>query len=330
MFVNERIVKNKKYKYLEHSFRTGKKIRKVSFYLPKSKEKSLKEFLALNRKVIEKTAKERSEFIKRKYLHSKFFDYGTQIFTIEKSRIIYNIFYRKLSDEEKNRVMDDFLRRFLVNSMAMEGGTISYDVAKAIDKEKKFSSKGINELDIPLYRQLRKAFEHLGKMHLRSPSQIKKLHKEIYAGVYPFAGEFRDKQVTFGDLNNLAITSEPKNIKRGYALALKKYYDEKDKVFDFERTIMFHKDYQAVHGFEDGNSRLGRLIMMSQLMHQGYPPLLVKGAQSRAYRKSLVKAINENNNTSLLKFFYENYTRTFNKFWMPILEESMKKNFAKM
>jgi len=31
----------------------------------------------------------------------------------------------------------------------MEGGTISYDIAKAIDENRRFDRKEINELDIP-------------------------------------------------------------------------------------------------------------------------------------------------------------------------------------
>lgn len=325
MFRQKKTIKGREYTYLEHSFRTGKSIRKVSLYMP-TNIGSINEFIALNKKVIDNVAQERTSYLSKKVKHAKFFGYGNQILFIEHAKVIYNVFFNKLPPVEQERIKDDFLRSFLVNSMAMEGGTISYDIAKAIDQNKRFDMRGISELDIPLYKQLRQAFFDLEKLRLRYPSQIRDLHKIIYQGIYPFAGEFRKKNVTFGNLDKLAITAEPDRIQEGYQKAIKEYTATKNRVYDFERIITFHQHIQGVHGFEDGNSRLGRLIMAEQFMSQGYPPPLIKGTQSRAYRMALVKAINEKDNTALLKLFYTAYKRTFSKFWLPRLEEAFKKS----
>ncbi len=330
MFRHRRTIHGREYEYLEHSFRIGPKVRKVSFYLPRRQTFSVNEFLALNKKAVERVAKERVAYLSQNVTCAKFFTYGNQLQFIEHARVLYSIFYNKLPKAERERIKDEFLRSFLVNSMAMEGGTISYDIAKAIDENKRFNPKGINELDIPLYKQLRQAYRDLEKMRLRYPRQLQTLHKTIYQGIYPFAGEFRTNDVTFGDLDKLAITARPGHIRTGYQRALKAYAATNGKRFDFERVITFHQAYQGVHGFEDGNSRLGRLIMAEQFMRQGYPPPLIKGTQSRAYRTALVTAINDKNTTPLLKLCYAAYKRTVNKFWLPLLETSIKQNFTKM
>ena len=324
MFRQIKKINNKEYNYLEHSFRIGKKIRKISFYISKEEKQNLKQFILKNLKSIGKISDLITDYIKRHKSFSDFFRYGEQINKIEFKKIEFQVLFKLIPEKSKKEIIEEFLRTFLVNSMAMEGGTISYDVAKAIEQKKKIRLEGIRELDIPLYFQLKDAYFNLNKIKLRYPKQIRDLHFQVYKGIYPFAGKFRKEEVTFGNVEEMAITSKPKTIIRDYKEALRKYYSTRAKVYDFERVIEFHKDYQAVHGFEDGNSRLGRLIMVNQLMKLGYPPMIIRDSQSRGYRQSLVRAINKKDNTSLLKFFYNAYNKSFDKFWLPILQENIK------
>jgi fido (protein-threonine AMPylation protein) len=321
MFTRKKTIDNKEYAYIEHSFRIGDSIKKASFYVPKD----TKSFDTINKDAIKQIVVPRIAHIK-KQKYEQFFRYGEQIKSIEEKKIFFQIYTKILPKSTQREIVNEFLRTFLVNSMAMEGGTISYDIAKAIDEKKKIRVKGINELDIPLYTQLKEAHKKLQKERIRYPKQIKELHGTIYKNIYPFAGEFRKKKVTFGNISDLAKTDDPKNITKGYKKAIEKYYKTKGKVYDFERIIRFHRDFQSVHGFEDGNSRLGRLIMMYQFSTLGYPPLLVRGTQSKAYRLSLIRAINNHDLTSLLKFFNTAYNRTWKKFWLPVLEENVKKS----
>ncbi len=324
MFRQIKKINNKEYNYLEHSFRIGKKIRKVSFYISKEEKQNLRQFILKNTKPIDKISGLITDYIKRYKNFSDFFKYGEQIKKVESKKAKFQILFKLIPKGSKKEIIEEFLRAFLVNSMAMEGGTISYDVAKAIEQKKKIRMEGIRKLDIPLYIQLKEAYFNLDKIKLRYPKQIRDLHFQVYKGVYPFAGNFRKEEVTFGNAEEMVVTSKPENITKDYARALRRYYSTKTKVYDFERVIEFHKDYQAVHGFEDGNSRLGRLIIANQLMRLGYPPMIIRGSQSRGYRQSLVRAINKGDNTSLLKFFYNAYNRTFDRFWLPILQENVK------
>lgn len=319
MFPRQRMIKGKQYLYQEHSFRIGDAVKKVSFYIPRH----IHDFNVLNKRSLRNIVELRVNYIQETQQYSRFFRYGNQLQVIEENKIAFQVLFNLLPPAEKAAVLNEFLRIFLVNSMAMEGGTISYDIAKAIDERKKVRLENINRLDLPLYKQLKQAYSALTRLQLRYPKQLRDLHKIIYTGIYPFAGKFRTKKVTFGDLHELAATAEPEKILPAYQQALRRFYKDKGKVYDFERIIRFHVDIQQVHGFEDGNSRLGRLIMMHHFLQAGYPPLLIRRTQSRAYRRCLVRAINEDNLTSVLKFFYLAYTKTFTKFWLPILEEKV-------
>lgn len=324
MFRQIKKINNKEYSYIEHSFRVGRKIKKASFYIRKGEKQNLGHFAVKNTEAVGRISDIIVDYVKKTKKFSDFFKYGEQIKKIESKKIQFQVLFKLIDENAKKGIVDEFLRTFLVNSMAMEGGTISYDVAKAIEQKKKIRLEGINELDIPLYIQLKEAYSTLNKIKLRYPKQIRGLHFQIYKGIYSFAGKFRKEEATFGNVEGMAITSRPENIKKDYAEALKKYYSSKTEVYDFERVVEFHKDFQAVHGFEDGNSRLGRLIMANQLIRLGYPPMIIRGSQSRGYRQSLVRAINKKDNTSLLKFFYNAYNRTFDKFWLPILQENVE------
>jgi len=330
MFKNVRVIRGKKYHYLEHSFRVGKKVSKVSFYLPKNKKFDLNSFTKTNNEIISEIAKKRVEYIKENLLHDKFYEYGKQLEYLEETKILYQVFFKKLSLKEQDKIMDTFLRYFIVHSMEMEGGTISYEIAEAIDNNKKFDMKNINELDILLYKQLKEAYKELQNIRLRSPKQIRDLHKLIYNGIYSFAGKFRNEMVTFGRDGQFAQTASPEMIVSGYKKMFENYNKSKGKICEFDRIILFHRDYQQVHGFKDGNSRLGRLIMVKQFIGAEYPPLLVRGSSSESYRTTLVKAINANHTIPLFKFYYEQYKRTFERFWKPIIEEAINKEFNKM
>jgi len=330
MFKNIRIVGGKEYHYLEHSFRIGKKVDKISFYTSKDRKFDLNSFLKLNEEMINKIVEKRVKFIKNNLDYDKFYDYGDQLMYIEKSKILFQIFFKKLNQNKQNKIMDNFLRNFIVNSMQMEGGTVSYKVAEAIDMNKKIKFDDVDEKDIPLYKQLREAYKVLEQMRLRSPKQIKDLHRIIYQGTYSFAGNFRKTEVTFGRGDKLARTFSPENVVKGFKIMFEKYNNRRTKMTEFDRIILFHRDYQEVHGFKDGNSRLGRLIMIKQLISAEYPPLVIRGSSSQSYRTTLVKAINDNHNLPLFKFYYEQHKRTFEKFWKPVIEEVINKEFDKL
>ena len=298
-------------------------MQKVYFKFSKAPKFSLNDFIASNKEALEQFAKKRAEHIKKNLGFSRFFEYGAQLETIEKGRVLFQIFIKSIDKTTEEGIISEYLRKFTVNNMAMEGGTITYNDAAAIDNAKKGDNlvlKG-NLQDMKLYLQLKKAFNMLNATRLQNKEQIRKLHKVIYAGVYSFAGEFKKMKNWFGGMEQ-AVTSSPKNVPSELNKAIKRFHSMNGKINEFERIINFHIDYERVHPFQDGNSRLGRLILNHQFMKAGYPPLLYEHKRSSAYRNALAKAVNNpKKNTAILKYFYENYNRSLNKFWMPLIEK---------
>lgn len=326
MFKRVKIIGNKEYNYLEKSFRIGKKVKKISFYLGK---KNLKDFSILNKKQIDQLVQIILDHINKEINISSYFEKDI-IRKIENYKIQFKILWDLLDKKSQQEIIDEYFTRFLVNNMLMEGATITYSSAERINKALKKHVKliklpNVRDEDIRLYIQLKEAYKLLSKKSIRSAKNIADLHKIVYKNIYSFAGNFRKVDVTFGDpFIELADTIPHNKIREGYNDAIHDYTSSRGKKYDFERIINFHVYYQKVHGFRDGNSRLGRLIMTNQLLRHNYPPMIIRSTHTFKYRTSLVKVVNHKYMGDFLKLIYREYKRTFERFWLPRIEKKLK------
>lgn len=61
---------------------------------------------------------------------------------------------------------------------------------------------------------------------------------------------------------------------------------EKDAI---RKAARDHYEFEAIHPFFDGNGRVGRLIMLTQLLAKGYPPILIQVEDRHKYYMTLSK-----------------------------------------
>lgn len=64
-------------------------------------------------------------------------------------------------------------------------------------------------------------------------------------------------------------------------------YRAADKKHPIIKAIDLHNDFVRIHPFEDGNGRLGRLLMNWSLMSDGYFPLIIAPQARRCYISAL-------------------------------------------
>lgn len=80
-------------------------------------------------------------------------------------------------------------------------------------------------------------------------------------------------------------TTLPENVAREIRALLKEYNSIKRK--SFEDIIDFHQRFEAIHPFQDGNGRVGRLIMFKECLANGHVPFIITDELKLFYYRGL-------------------------------------------
>jgi Fic family protein len=94
------------------------------------------------------------------------------------------------------------------------------------------------------------------------------------------AGRFRSK----GEYVRVGthIAPPPEHIERLVEAIFDDYTSDLDLYF-LDKIAKFHLDFETVHPFNDGNGRLGRVIMNYQLLRLGFPSIIVRNKEKLEY-----------------------------------------------
>jgi Fic family protein/DNA-binding Xre family transcriptional regulator len=80
-------------------------------------------------------------------------------------------------------------------------------------------------------------------------------------------------------------TTAPQEV-AGAIQSLLAEYRSKDRV-TFEDIAAFHAGFERIHPFQDGNGRVGRLIVLKECLKQGIVPFLIEERKADAYYQGL-------------------------------------------
>ena len=109
------------------------------------------------------------------------------------------------------------------------------------------------------------------------------IHKMLLSGIHDdWAGRFRrgKEWVRIG----VHVGANPEFV-FGLMNTLLNDYDESDGRYFLEIIAWFHAEFETIHPFNDGNGRIGRVIINQQLMKLKYPPIIIpnKGKHTDYY-----------------------------------------------
>lgn len=116
---------------------------------------------------------------------------------------------------------------------------------------------------------------------------IKQLHMLLKAGTSDgrkewFAvGEYKRYPNEVGGMD----TTEPENVAKEMRALLKEYNAIKNK--SLEDIIDLHQRFECIHPFQDGNGRVGRLIMFKECMANGIVPFIITDELKMFYYRGL-------------------------------------------
>lgn len=77
----------------------------------------------------------------------------------------------------------------------------------------------------------------------------------------------------------------PENVHNEMKTLLKEYNSKKQK--SFEDILDFHQKFENIHPFQDGNGRIGRLIMFKECLANGFVPFIITEELKMFYYRGL-------------------------------------------
>jgi len=270
--------------YLAHSFREGGKVHKIRVYLGSDiKKKVLHQRMERAKELL---AQQVNSFkIIRSPINYKFTKRDSEMIKSLKAKSKFKVFH--LSEEDWKM----FTALFTYNTNAIEGSTITQaEVWDIIDKNKWPFSKPKGEISEAY--GVAKAINYIRKtkIHL-SLKLMKDLHKVIFENSKNFAGKFRERGVEVGirdGFGNIIHLGAPASRVMSLLTELVNWYNKNKKSLPpVVLAAVVHDQFEYIHPFEDGNGRVGRLLMNNILLKHKLPPVNISMKNRKKYYETL-------------------------------------------
>ncbi|MDN5308918.1 MAG: hypothetical protein PWP14_312 [Methanolobus sp.] len=286
---------NTKY-YLSHSYRVGKKTRKIRHYLGLNlSDQEIEERRAEAEKEIKEQIQARTDLLKfsltRKEIE-KLNEYDREIEVVH-------------LDADGWKV---FTETFVFNTNAIEGSQVTPEEVHGLLRHhgEATNSDELEALNVA------KAVEFVKNTDEKlSPELIRKLHRLCFEGSKKFAGNFRNVEVVirnaYGEVVHRGIPKE-EIISELEELA-HWYNDNAEGLKPLVLAALVHNQFEFIHPFEDGNGRVGRLLLNYVLLRHGYPPINILFTDRGRYYHCLQRYSSEDKLEDTLEFLVEQYRK---------------------
>ncbi|MBW3014892.1 Fic family protein [Candidatus Woesearchaeota archaeon] len=295
MFIEIREVgKSKKY-YLIHTYRSKGKVKRLSKYLGSNLSK-----IKLQ-KLRKKAEQQISEEIKEKDILG---------FELSKDEIEKYKRYERDIEIKHLQNWQKFTENFTYNTNAIEGSTVALSEVRELlrGEDKPHDNDEIETLNVA------EAIEFIKNSKLKvTVAFIKKLHKICFNRTKRFAGKLRDVNVVIRDSKGMVVhEGAPVDQLKLLLEELCTWYEKhKRKYPALLLAAVMHNQFEKIHPFQDGNGRVGRLLLNYVLIRHDYPPINIRLKDRARYYRCLHEYDNKNDIKSTLKFLINQYKKQY-------------------
>ena len=142
---------------------------------------------------------------------------------------------------------------------------------------------------------------------------IKKLHYLCFNRTKHFAGKFRNVRVIIRDsLGNIIHQGAPAKDVEKLLLELIKWYNKHYKKYPvLVLAGLLHNKFEEIHPFQDGNGRVGRLLLNFVLITNNYPPINIQLKDRKSYYKILRIFDKTGNIDPTIRFLLSQYKKQY-------------------
>lgn len=310
-FISSKIIKGKRRYYLEESKRLlNGKVKKFSIYLKEYNPKKKYGGVSLYKRALDaKISEELTEFAAQYYKSYNVFNH--ELFKrLEEIKLGYKEIIKRLNKKQLQDIIDRFTVNFTYESNAIEGNSLTLkDVTFVLNEKKAIKGKDLREIYETL--NTREAMELVFNNKLRvNEKDIIKLHKILVRNT---SVSFSYKKLPNFLMYRQLETTPPEKVKEEMKKLIN-WYNENKNIHPLQRAAIFHGKFEKIHPFEDGNGRVGRLLINIMLLNNRYPPLIIRKSQRMAYF-SCLEAFDKGYEDKLNRFLVEKYKKTYEKFF---------------
>lgn len=186
---------------------------------------------------------------------------------------------------------------FTYNSNHMEGSRLTHDQTRDIFETNTIGIDGgtVKVDDIIETVNHFKCIDLILENAKRSITEtfIKELHRTLKSGTTAarqdwFAvGDYKRLPNTVGD----RFTAQPEEVAEKIKTLLFEYNARKEKTFD--DLLDFHYKFECIHPFQDGNGRIGRLLLFKECLKYNIVPFIIDEELKLFYYRGLKEWTNE-------------------------------------
>lgn len=219
---------------------------------------------------------------------------------------------KKFASQIKQEILTDFQKNerkgiyakiqkmMAYNSNKIEGSTLtSEQTASLFDTGTIYASENTvyRSKDIEEMSGHFRMFNHMLKTidQPLSEALIKEFHFHLKSGVfedmangYP-VGEYKNRANIVSDIT----TSTPQMVGEKMKTLLAGYNELEE--YDVNSLMKFHADFEHIHPFQDGNGRVGRMILFRECLKHEMIPIIIRDESKAEYYHVLHEAqVNEN------------------------------------
>ena len=202
---------------------------------------------------------------------------------------------KRLNEEKDGRVSGGIYHRTQIdltyNSNHIEGSRLTHDQTRYIFETNTIgiTNNAVNVDDIVETTNHFRCIDLIidRAQERLSESMVKELHKILKTGT----SDSRKEWFIVGDYKKLPNevggreTCPPEQVHAQMRLLLSEYNAKKEKTL--EDIIDLHQRFELIHPFQDGNGRVGRLIMFKECLANGIVPFIITEELKLFYYRGL-------------------------------------------